>query len=60
MMSRKMQDAFNEQLQHEFYSSFLYLSMSTYGDRVNLPDLARWMRAQRGGAAAAVSASDPT
>ena len=46
MMSQKMQDAFNEQRQHEFYSSYLYLSMSAYCDRANLPGLARWMRAQ--------------
>jgi ferritin len=48
MMSQKMQDAFNEQMQHEFYSSYLYLSMSAYCDRANLPGLARWMRVQAG------------
>ena len=46
MMSKTMQDAFNEQMKHEFYSSYLYLSMSAYCDRANLPGLARWMRAQ--------------
>ena len=46
MMSKTMQDALNEQMKHEFYSSFLYLSMSAYCDRVNLPGLAKWMRAQ--------------
>ena len=46
MISQKMQDAFNEQMKHEFYSSYLYLSMSAYCDRANLPGLARWMRAQ--------------
>jgi ferritin len=46
MMSKTMQDALNEQMKHEFYSSFLYLSMSAYCDRANLPGLARWMRAQ--------------
>ena len=46
MMSQKMQDAFNEQMQQEFYSSYLYLSMSAYCDRANLPGLARWMRGQ--------------
>jgi ferritin len=46
MMSTSMQDAFNEQMKHEFYSSYLYLSMSAYCDRANLPGLARWMRAQ--------------
>ena len=48
MMSQKMQDAFNEQMQHEFYSSYLYLSISAYCDRANLPGLARWMRVQAG------------
>jgi ferritin len=46
MMSKTMQDAMNEQMKHEFYSSYLYLSMSAYCDRANLPGLARWMRAQ--------------
>ncbi len=46
MISKTMQDAFNEQMKHEFYSSYLYLSMSAYCDRANLPGLARWMRAQ--------------
>ncbi|HJR51410.1 MAG TPA: ferritin [Gemmatimonadales bacterium] len=46
MMSTSMQDALNEQMKHEFYSSYLYLSMSAYCDRANLPGLARWMRAQ--------------
>ena len=46
MMSKTMQDALNEQMKHEFYSSYLYLSMSAYCDRMNLPGLARWMRMQ--------------
>ena len=46
MMSKTMQDALNEQMKQEFYSSYLYLSMSAYCDGVNLPGLARWMRAQ--------------
>jgi ferritin len=46
MMSKTMQDALNEQMKHEFYSSYLYLSMSAYCDQANLPGLARWMRAQ--------------
>ena len=46
MMSQTMQDALNEQMKHEFYSSYLYLSMSAYCDAVNLPGLSRWMRAQ--------------
>ena len=46
MISPKMQDAFNEQMKHEFYSSYLYLSMSAYCETANLPGFARWMRAQ--------------
>jgi ferritin len=46
MISQRMQDAFNEQMKHEFYSSYLYLSMSAYCERANLPGLAQWMRAQ--------------
>jgi ferritin len=41
-----MQDAFNEQMKHEFYSSYLYLSMSAYCESANLPGLAHWMRGQ--------------
>ena len=37
MMSQKVRDAFNEQRQHEFYSSYRYRSMSAYCDRANLP-----------------------
>jgi len=46
MMSKTMQGALNQQMTHEFYSSYLYLSMSAYCDAANLPGLARWMRAQ--------------
>jgi ferritin len=46
MMSPKVQDALNEQMKHEFYSSYLYLSMSAYLDAANLPGLSKWMRAQ--------------
>ena len=37
MMSKTMQDALNEQMKQEFYSSYLYLSMSAYCDGANLP-----------------------
>ncbi len=46
MMSQTMQDAFNEQMKQEFYSSYLYLSMSAYCEVANLPGLAHWMRIQ--------------
>ena len=46
MISPKVQEAFNEQMKQEFYSSYLYLSMSAYCEATNLPGLAHWMRAQ--------------
>jgi ferritin len=46
MMSQRMQDAFNEQIKNEFYSSYIYLSMAAWLDHGNLPGMATWMRAQ--------------
>jgi len=48
MLSKIMQDALNEQIKHEFYSSYLYLAMSGYFETLNLPGFAHWMRAQSG------------
>ncbi len=39
-------DAFNRHINAEFYSSYLYLSMSTYCDSIDLPGFAHWMRVQ--------------
>lgn len=41
-----MQGAFNRQLNAELYSSYLYLSMSTYFEASNLRGFANWMRVQ--------------
>ena len=46
MLSKTVEDALNEQINKELYSSYLYLSMSAYCDSVNLPGSAHWMRAQ--------------
>ena len=46
MLSSKTQDAFNQQLNAELYSSYLYLSMSAYFDSQNLAGMANWMRIQ--------------
>jgi ferritin len=46
MISQAIQDAINEQIKNELYSAYLYLSMSTYCNRMNLPGFAGWMRAQ--------------
>jgi ferritin len=48
MISQKMQDALNAQVGNEFYSSFVYLSMSAHFEAQNLPGLAAWMRVQAG------------
>ena len=46
MISQSLTDALNEQLKHEFYSSYLYLAMSAYCDSQNLTGFAHWMRLQ--------------
>ncbi len=46
MISKTMQDALNDQIQKEYYSSYLYLAMSAYCEAQNLPGMAKWMRLQ--------------
>lgn len=46
MLSKKLQDALNEQLKHELYSAYLYLSMSAHFEAQNLRGFAHWMRVQ--------------
>lgn len=46
MIGKKMQDALNEQVNAEFYSAYLYLSMAAYFESTNLPGFATWMRVQ--------------
>lgn len=46
MIGKKMQDAFNEQINAELYSAYLYLSMVAYFESVKLPGFATWMRVQ--------------
>lgn len=46
MLSKTMQDALNEQINKEYFSAYLYLSMSAYFESINLPGSAKWMRAQ--------------
>ena len=45
-LSKKMQDAINEQIREELASSYIYLSMAAYCESINLPGFATWMRAQ--------------
>jgi ferritin len=46
MLNKTVQDAINEQIKHEFFSAYLYLSMAAYCEAANLPGAARWMRVQ--------------
>ena len=46
MMTKKMEDAVNAQLQREIYSAYLYLSMSAYCESINLKGFASWLRVQ--------------
>jgi ferritin len=46
MISEKMQEALNGQLNAELYSSYLYLSMAAYFQDLNMGGCANWMRVQ--------------
>jgi len=46
MISKKMENAINRQINWELYSSYLYLSMSAYFDSTNLKGCSSWMRIQ--------------
>jgi ferritin len=46
MISKAMQDAVNEQINKELFSSYLYLSMAAYFEDRNLPGFSRWLRVQ--------------
>ena len=46
MISKKMQDALNGQINAELYSAYLYLSMEAYFQSQNLAGFANWMRVQ--------------
>jgi len=46
MISPKMQDALNDQMQKEMYSASLYLSMSSYCSSIDLNGFANWFRIQ--------------
>lgn len=45
-MKSEVRDAISEQIKHEFYSSYLYLSMAGSFEVANLPGFAHWMRKQ--------------
>lgn len=48
MLSTKFQDALNQQINAELFSSYLYLSMSAYFEANDLKGMAHWMRIQSG------------
>jgi ferritin len=48
MISKSMQDAINDQINKELYSSYLYLSMAAYFEDKNLAGFAKWMHVQEG------------
>jgi ferritin len=48
MINQPVLDRMNEQIAHELYSAYLYLSMSAYFETINLPGFATWMRIQAG------------
>ena len=46
MIGKPMQDALNEQINKELFSSYLYLSMAAYFEEKNLSGFGNWMRVQ--------------
>jgi len=46
MLNSSINDAFNEQMNYEFYSAFAYLSMSAWYESKDLSGFAYWMHQQ--------------
>lgn len=46
MINQKMEQAINDQIQKELYSSYLYLAMSAYSETQNLKGFAHWLKLQ--------------
>ena len=46
MISKKLIDAINEQINKELFSAYLYLSMVSYFEDNDLPGVAHWLRLQ--------------
>jgi ferritin len=46
MLSQVVQDAINDQINHELYSSYSYLAMAAYCERQQFTGCARWLRMQ--------------
>jgi ferritin len=48
MISKTLQEAINEQIHKEFYSSYLYLAMAAWFENKNLGGFAQWLKTQEG------------
>jgi len=48
MIGSKVEKALNDQIQKEFYSSYVYLSMAAQFESMNLKGFAHWMQVQAG------------
>ncbi|MDI9369612.1 MAG: ferritin [Synergistaceae bacterium] len=46
MINRKVEEAINEQINAELYSAYIYLSMASWFDSMNLGGMAHWMNLQ--------------
>jgi ferritin len=46
MLAKKMQEALNAQINAEYYSSYLYLSMAAHTKAINLDGFSSWLRIQ--------------
>ncbi|MEJ5362456.1 MAG: ferritin [Spirochaetota bacterium] len=46
VLSKKMEEALNKQINAELYSAYLYLAMAAYFESTNLTGFARWMELQ--------------
>ncbi len=45
-MNDRIQDAFNDQINEELFSSYVYLAMAAHLEAMNLEGFAKWMRLQ--------------
>jgi ferritin len=46
MLKKSILDALNQQINHEMYSGYFYLSMATYCESINLDGAAGWLKSQ--------------
>jgi len=46
MIAKKIEEAFNKQINEELFSAYLYLSMSSQFEAMNFGGFAQWMRVQ--------------